>query len=179
MSMQLIGIPVRQESIRHLCDVVGAEDPIFYRPRTTASITRGFADDRIELDVIGFVTEDTRWARDDEGEWATGVVVRNPYPDSRRRDDVPEWWPEMLSDQELIVCELRSWHPMSRPKKTYRLWNCESAWTSDAQIARLLADWDDDEGPRGERPPRSLPIVEVDAVPQPKTTPRWKKPAGL
>lgn len=179
MSMQLIGIPVRQESIRHLCDVVGAEDPIFYRPRTTASITRGFADDRIELDVIGFVTEDTRWARDDEGEWATGVVVRNPYPDSRRRDDVPEWWPEMLSDQELIVCELRSWHPMSHPKKTYRLWNCESAWTSDAQIARLLADWDDDEGPRGERPPRSLPIVDVDAVPQPRTTPRRKKPAGL
>ena len=170
MSMQLIGTPVRQESIRHLCDALEAEDPIFYRPRTTDSVTRGFAHDLVELDVVGFVTEDTRWARDGEGEWATGVVAKNPYPDSRRRDDVPDWWPEMLSDQELIVCALRSWHPMSCPKKTYRLWNCESAWTSDALIVRPLADWDDAEKPLGERPPRSLsielPIVEVDELPR-------------
>lgn len=167
ISMQLIGVPVRHESIRHLCDVLGPEDPIFYRPRTTPSVARGRPDDRVELDVVGFVTENMRRARDDEGEWATGVVARNPYQRTMNREDTPEWWPEMLRGSDLIVCALRNWHPLTRLKEKYYLCECESAWTSDAQIVRPLADYKGK--PRREQRPRSLtiapPVTEVDVLP--------------
>jgi hypothetical protein len=154
MSMQLIGAPVRPESIRHLCDVLGVDDPVFFRPRTERSVLRTRPSERVAVDVVGFVTEPTRWSEDDDEEWATGVIAKNPCG-GKRGADRPEWWPEMLDDTELVVCALRSWHPISRAKKRYYLWDCESAWTSDALVVRPLADWDDGRN-RKERPPKSV-----------------------
>jgi len=59
----------------------------------------------------------------------------------------------MVADSEYLVCDLRSWHPLSNPKSVYRLWNFESAWTSDALVVRPVADWDDKRSDEGDRTP--------------------------
>ncbi|MHB8439354.1 MAG: hypothetical protein ACYDD4_09355 [Acidimicrobiales bacterium] len=50
----------------------------------------------------------------------------------------------VIVDSEHLVCALRSWHQLDSPKNIYRLWNYESAWTSDALAVGLVADWDDE-----------------------------------
>jgi hypothetical protein len=81
-------------------------------------------------------------------EWVVGIVVANPHKRSEGsvRRDMPEWVPDMLLDSEHLVCALRSWHQVDRPKSHYELWEFESSWTSDALAVRAVADWRDDAG---------------------------------
>ena len=163
MSMQLIGTPVRSDSIRHLCDLLAVEDPLFFRPRTESSVKRTRPDEHIALNVVAFVTEGTRWQEDDDEQWATGVVVENPFRHGGESAARPDGWPNMLDDSELLVCALRNWHPLSAPQKRYHLWSCESACTSDAIVIRPLADWDEDP-PHKERAPRLRPMPAPEKV---------------
>ncbi len=71
----------------------------------------------------------------------------------------------MATESELIICSLRSWHPLSKLKKTYRLWSWESAWTSDALVMQPVADWDDDR-PRSRRDTAPRPRLVVVAPKQ-------------
>jgi Restriction endonuclease len=154
LSLQLSGVPVRQESIRHLCDVLRIEDPVFYRPIGEKALTSKFPWDK-PLEVVGFVTEmDHHEVEEDEKEWACGVVARNPYPD---RKSAPEWWPTEIGYPEWVVCSLRNWHPVKRPRSAYHLWKCEWTRTSEVFVARLLADWESDwDQDVGERTPSSV-----------------------
>lgn len=141
LSVQLSGVPVRSRWLEEFCDAFGVEDPVYYRPRNEGSVTRARPDEPLELDIVGYVAEDNRFQRGDEDrEWAIGIVARNPFQGKR---DTPEWWPRSLEDFDQVICQLRSWHPLNRPKNTYRLWACEWAWTSTVQAVCLLADWDD------------------------------------
>ena len=148
LSFQLSGIPLDPSPLRHLCERLDTRSTLFFRPRSSESVQRHHVDrgDGVLLDVVGFIVEDNELeeGRDDR-EWAIGVVARNPFRRSAAgQDRIPGWWPDMVADSELIVCSLRSWHPLRKPKKTYRLWSCEEAWTSDALVFNPVADWDDD-----------------------------------
>jgi len=142
------GIPIDPGPLRHLFGVFEVDGDAFYRPRNHASVSRYLLppDDRSVLDVVGFVVEDNEMGSDsDDREWAVGLVAKNPfYRQQGSGRSNPEWWPEMADESELVVCALRSWHPMNQPKRTYRLWSCESAWTSDALALRPVADWDNE-----------------------------------
>jgi hypothetical protein len=170
LSFQLSGIPIDPTPLRHLAQLFESGTSVYSRPRNNDSVTRhhvGRTGDSVRLDVVGFVVEDDEGAiRADEREWAVGVVAKNPYrrlPRSRRT--FPEWWPGMVRESELIVCTLRNHHPLKRPKRTYRLWSCESALTSDALVFVPIADWDEprprtslraEQPPKRGRPPRSV-----------------------
>jgi hypothetical protein len=173
LSFQLSGMPIDPGPLRHLCDRLDTRSTSFFRPRSSESVDRHHIGlkNGLPLDVVGFVVEDNELETDRaDREWAVGVVAKNPFrriPGSRRK--TPDWWPDMARTSELIVCSLRSWHPLHKPKKTYRLWSCESAWTSDALVFNPVADWDDDRQYKTLRPglrlpkdnpPRSLVIVE-------------------
>lgn len=41
----------------------------------------------------------------------------------------------------VIVCNLRSYHPLSKPQERYELWSYERARTSDAHALRIVAEW--------------------------------------
>ncbi len=155
MSFELSGIPVRQDAMRHLCDTFDIEEPLFYRPRTEHHVQRHPAKDSPLLEVIGFVVQEDGLELDPKDrEWSCGVIATNPYRGQLGHNH-PEWWPDGLEESELIICALRNWHPLNKPKKHYRLWNCEWASTSDALVVRPLADWDDDRRGRAEKAPRS------------------------
>jgi hypothetical protein len=164
LSFQLSGIPVDVGALRALCDRFDVPSRLFFRPRNAESVSRTHLgpSDRVVLDVVGFIVEGDEWESDfDDGEWAVGVVAKNPF---RSRKEHPGWWPDIAADSEFIICALRSHHLLGAPKATYRLWTCESAWTSDALVVRPVADWDDDEAVdetvpgsrRRARPPQSV-----------------------
>jgi hypothetical protein len=153
LSFQLSGIPVNLEPLRHLCGVLDPSSNLYFRPRKEESVSRHCLtpDESRILDVVGYVGEEDEFQADpNDREWAVGVVAENPYWSkfTKKRAETPNWWPDIASDSELIVCSLRSWHPMGQVKKVYRLWSCESAWTSDALAFSPVADWDrdDDDG---------------------------------
>jgi hypothetical protein len=137
------------EPLRHLCDTFNAAVPVYYRPRNEKSVERRrlSPDERTALIVVAFIVEqsDLKFEPADR-DWAVGIVAKNPFYPKRgaRKRRVPEGWPHNVEESELIICDLRSWHSMSNPKKRYRLWSYETASTSDALAFRPVADWDDD-----------------------------------
>lgn len=156
LSLQLSGVPLNTGPLREICEFVDPASTLYLRPRGVESVTRHqvIRDESAPLEVLGFVTADHDLEPDPrEREWAVGIVVKNPF---RRGADGrtvhPDWWPATAADSELVICALRSWHPITRPKKKYRLWSTEWAWTSDGLVFRPLADWDDVRAPRERRP---------------------------
>jgi hypothetical protein len=157
ISFQLVGIPLDSGPIRHLCHTFEVDEAVYFRPRQGRSVNRQWipSQDRPTVTPVAFMVEEDEWEEDAEDqwdeqdpedrEWVRGIVVKNPYYPSRRTEKGrgPDWLPDMVADSEYLICELRSWHPLSSPMSTYRLWNCESAWTSDALVVRPVADWDD------------------------------------
>jgi Restriction endonuclease len=149
LSFQLSGIPLKPDALSQLCDTFDASPPIYFRPRNEKSVERHHLsiNERRILTVVAYVVEDNDWESDpNDREWAAGIVAKNPYYRKSRSKSLgaPEGWPSVVADSELIVCDLRSWHSMRNPKKTYRLWNWETAQTSDGVAFRPVADWDDD-----------------------------------
>lgn len=161
LSLQLSGVPVRARWLEELCDAFDVEDPVYYRPRSQESVTRARPDEPLDLEVIGHVVENNKYQRGRHGrEWAIGVVARNPF---RGKRDTPDWWPRNLEEFDQLICPLRSWHPVSKPKDSYRLWSCEWAWTSAVQAVCLLADWDDP-------PDEEAPHLYLDTADEPPYT---------
>ena len=169
LSFQLSGVPIDPVPLQHLAQRLNETSAAYFRPRNADSVSRHHVrrSDGVPLDVVGFIVENDEDEPDPhDREWAVGVIAKNPFP--RRAGPgrtTPEWWPNMAADSELVVCSLRSWHTLQNRKKMYRLWSCESAWTSDALVFNPIADWDNDEDnentllltpePGHDRPPRS------------------------
>lgn len=145
ISLQMSGIPVRQEAIRHLCDTLRVPDPIYYRPLERMSVQRTHLEERPVLDVVGFVIDDTLSDLDPDEVWAVGAVARNPFRGLRTNDTE---WPWALRDTELLVCSLRNWHVVGSPKAVFRLWGAEWSWSSDGLVFQPIADWDDENDTR-------------------------------
>ena len=149
LSFQLSGVPIDPVPLQHLAQRLNERSAAYFRPRNADSVSRHHVrrSDGVPLDVVGFIVENDEDEPDPhDREWAVGVIAKNPFP--RRAGPgrtIPEWWPNMAADSELVVCSLRSWHTLQNRKKMYRLWSCESAWTSDALVFNPIADWDNDE----------------------------------
>jgi hypothetical protein len=150
-SFRLSGIPLDASHLQELCKAFGVEGEVVFRPLVEPTIRRDWLDGRPELTPVAVVVQsDNETCPSHEEEWVVGVVVENvvgdPSADLEMRNpsagavDVYDF----LKDSEYLICELRSWHLLGKPRPTYRLWGFESAWTSDALILRVIADWDDD-----------------------------------
>jgi Restriction endonuclease len=149
LSFQLSGIPIDTAPLRDLANRFDPGGSIFFRPRDTESVTRihiGRRGTGIPLEVIGFLVEsDEKALQLHEREWVVGVVANNPYRRNvRARHTLLETWPDLVWRSELIICTLRNWHPLQRPKQRYRLWSYEFALTSDGMAFAPMADWDDE-----------------------------------
>ncbi len=68
----------------------------------------------------------------------------NPYysADRRRPTTLDDEAPIALVETAVLVCDLRSHHPLSEPPDSYHLIGAEWAWTSDGLVLRVRADWD-------------------------------------
>jgi hypothetical protein len=138
VSFQLVGMPLDPGSLQQLYRRFNVPSRGYFRPLVERSVTRQRFDERVPLKVLGYVVEaaDHRW---DQKDWVVGLLVENPY----RGTDL-QWPDELASDLEgagVIVCNLRSHHPLSEPKKSYELWSYERARTSDAHALRVIAEW--------------------------------------
>lgn len=151
LSFQLPGVPLDVGPYRELFTTFELQEPAFYRPRNEPSVAiRHLSRESAVLTPIAYVVEEECRGdtKDDPEQWATGIVVHNPIRGMSAEPD--GWLPAVAVESEYLVCDLRSWHPLSRPKSAYRVWLSEAAWTSDALVLRVLADWDDTPSTEGQ-----------------------------
>jgi hypothetical protein len=132
------------EPVRHLCETLDADGPIYFRPRNSRSVSSHHfsSTDRLVLQSVAFIVEEDD--EDPQDDWVIAVVAQNPY---RRQPwssptAAPEWWPPQLLGSELLICSLRSQHPLATAIPSYFLSSFELAETSDAAVVRPIADWD-------------------------------------
>lgn len=140
LSFQLVGAPLDVNPFLHLHDAFGIAEPSYFRPRAEPSVSRHWGRDveAAPLEVAGYLVTAQDFGGEQEN-WVTGIVAKNPY---RYRDETnPDGWPEFVDQSELLVCDLRSHHPLDEPRSGYQLFNWEVARTSNALIARVVADW--------------------------------------
>ncbi|TDW76272.1 restriction endonuclease [Kribbella pratensis] len=142
LSFQLVGIPIDTSPLRHLCETFEVRHSVFFRPRETKSVEithAGKIRDHSVSPVALVVQED-----DENGEvWVRGIVVEQPgfippTVDGRRGDN---WLGGHAGDSQYLICDLRSWHPLGHLIDNYELHYYETAWTSEAQLVHVVADW--------------------------------------
>lgn len=153
VSFQLVGVPVDMHPLRHLFEQYDAMATGFFRPLAGRAVTRGNLGVHEPLEALGFLvsaepfpgvlsdgSESTPEQADLPEQWVTGIVARNPFyePD---RGTTPDGWPRALDASEIILCALRSHHPLAKMPGSYSLVSWELARTSDAQVFRPVADW--------------------------------------
>lgn len=146
LSFQLEGVPLDTRPLQQLCDSCEADVPVSFRPRREQSVTRrrAPAGQAPAVTTVALVVRADEAITDPgEREWVVGAVVENP---NYQRATVTSaerlhWLPDVLSDSQYLVADLRSWHPLRDAADTYRLWELESAWTSHALVIRPLVDW--------------------------------------
>jgi hypothetical protein len=159
LSFQLTGIPLDIDSYKELSRTFDIGYQCYFRPMKRRSVKRkwNLADPyRIPLEPVAFLVEKDRIFNDDR-EWTRGIAAKNPFysPESTLAERKPHWLPSHIFDSELLICDLRSWHPLTDPPPSYELWGCESARTADAVIVRPIAEWlSPARGPASEVPPR-------------------------
>lgn len=146
LSFQLQGIPLDPGPYRELGAHFGLTDSVYFRPRDEKSRIWGRpSGKRPKVTPVAFVVLLEGLLAQDDDEWVSGIVVENPFFVERDQPRPnPKWVPDMVTESQYLICALRSWHTLEKPKSRYELWDFESAWTSDALVARALADWPDD-----------------------------------
>ncbi|MFJ6392787.1 hypothetical protein ACIQJT_34885 [Streptomyces sp. NPDC091972] len=127
VSFQLIGIPLDPGSLQQLYRQFDVPSRGYFRPLAERSVTRERFHGRIPLHVLGDVIEPADQSGD-EADWVVGLQA----PDDLASD---------LDRTGVIVCNLRSYHPLSKPQQRYELWSSERARTSNAHALRIVAEW--------------------------------------
>ena len=172
VSFQLVGVPLDPGALQQLYRRFEVPSRGSFRPLVERSLTRQRLDGGVPLEVLGYIVESPELRWDDE-DWVVGLLVTNPYCDSDL--EAPEDWPVDLRDAGVIVCGLRSHHPVTQPREGYELWSYEVARTSDAHALRVYAEWLDDR-PSRRNPPTGATLgafgQEVIEVLEPDPAPR-------
>ena len=178
VSFQLVGMPLDPGPLQQLYRKFEIPSLGYFRPLVERAVTRQHFDHRVQLQVLGYVVESADQRRDDE-DWVVGILTANPYgPDGPR---APEGLSGYLDGVGVIVCDLRSHHPLGEIKDRYELWSFELARTTDATALRIFADWSNDADENVERRPtmrqgyfETVSVVEV----APDSQPFWRAPVG-
>jgi hypothetical protein len=146
LSFQLPGVPVDLQPIRHLFEQFDAAAYSHFRPLSSPAVDRHLPEAGWELDPVGYVVSHSDFDLDEAqgdaepAEWVTGLVVRNPLR-STGGSPTAEELPGRAAESELLMCALRSHHPLDKPKARYNLDGWEYARSSDALVLRPVADW--------------------------------------
>lgn len=146
VSFQLAGVPLDTYPIKHLYETFNVMGAAHFRSLSAPAARRYWPspDNAVALEAVGFITEhDAPDLDGDERDWITGIVAKNPYVRGSGVS-VPDDWPGYMESSELLICDLRSHHPLNEPRSDYRLYGWELAWTSDALVAHVVADWSDE-----------------------------------
>ncbi len=145
LSFQLQGTPLDTAPLLQLCRSVGVHDALYFRPRTEKSVSRHRPDDQHSRAVqpLGYVTTPERDPAFPFTEWATGIIIANPYRRSAGGGGIgpaPEDL-RMLQDSEYLICDLAEHHPLDGRTCEYHVRAFEIARTSDALVCRPVTNW--------------------------------------
>jgi hypothetical protein len=143
VSFQLAGVPLDTNPIKHLYETFNVMGAAHFRSLSAPAARRyrPSPEDAVALETVGFITERDAFGLDgEERDWVTGIVAKNPYVRGSGVSATYDW-SDYIEDSELLVCNLRSHHPLDQPRSDYHLASWQLAWTSDALVAHIIADW--------------------------------------
>ena len=134
ISIQLVGVPVDPGEIQRLRDRLDIVEPGYFRPRTEQSIESFRLREPIEVTPTAWIVEhEPDDARDPL--WARGIVFTNPI--AAQDGDLPV----PFEADSHVIATLRSWHSIAETPSSYFLERIEWGRSSDAIVARAIADW--------------------------------------
>jgi hypothetical protein len=154
VSFQLTGIPLDTQPLRHVFEQFDAVGTGYFRPMTAKAVTRDWLPEPQPLEVVGYLVSHDPFPSDElipaagesvdspepPDEWVIGIVAKNPFRDTEAASAL-DGWPGQLQSSGIIVCSLRSHHPLNKIPDGYRLYAWEQARTTDAHVLRPIADW--------------------------------------
>jgi hypothetical protein len=145
VGFELIGGPMNAGPIRRFCESLDIDGPFYWRPRVEKSVESRWMGrkGRVTLRPVVFIVERHDQWDPPEDEWVVGIAAAKPYCGEPGMNvaNRPEWWPAAACESELLVCDLRSHHPLIEPRRRYYLQSCQWAWAWDVLVFRPLADW--------------------------------------
>jgi DNA-binding MarR family transcriptional regulator len=142
MSIHLPGVPADVQPYLELVRSISSDPPGFFRrTRTDPGQWSPTGRNLRKLTPIARVAS-TSVLKDERGPYVRGVILANPFAGSSRIT-LPDGAPPQLSNSELLVCELGSWHQLSDGPATYQITDVEWAWLGEGFSIRVRADWDD------------------------------------
>jgi hypothetical protein len=149
LSFQLAGVPLDAAAYRELSRTFDVGYQCYFRPmkrRSVKGVWHLTEEDQLSLEPVALIVERDE-VFNDEREWVRGLAARNPFykPESTLAERKPDWMPTHVFDSELLICDLRSWHPLEKPVRGYELCGCETARTAYAVVVKPIADWLDDD----------------------------------
>jgi hypothetical protein len=149
LSFQLIGTPLDTSPLRELCETFDVREQVYFRPRSSGSVTRVRVTHDLHLPVspLALLVEGGDVDRDDGDddangrEFVSGLVIPNPFRSKHTPWSGTHDLPNMVTDSEYLVCAMAEWHPLVYDPVTYVLTGIEHAWSSDGLVVRPVANW--------------------------------------
>lgn len=142
ISMRLIGVPLDRGPVEELCRTLDVRALTHFRPLEGRAINllslRGGPPVQPKAYLVQYQAD---ISDPDEREWVRGIVVDNPFRGCDDDSTLRAADLHPLCESGLLVCNLRSWHPLAQQKDHYELELVESAWTSAGLVVRIRADW--------------------------------------
>jgi hypothetical protein len=148
MSLQLQGIPFDRQPIAELARTLEVRSPIEFRTRgSTFDTAAGVVRSDLEVQPVALIIHEDE-SDPHDSHWVCGIVVVNPW--FGEGFEAPPQLPFALRETELLVCSVRSWHPLSH-RHSYRLNSCRWFSASTGQAVLVDVDWPTSELPIGMR----------------------------
>lgn len=140
VEMYFSGLPVDMSGIHGLCDLTdNREAKLEIVGENPVKIHRFHP--KVRIEPIGTIVSDS-----DGRQYASGLIVKNPFlgrpipPGEATSLGQPL---EMLSNNDLLVCELQSWHNPDVRMDHYEIRYAEGCWIEHYPVLHVVCDWTD------------------------------------
>lgn len=135
------GLPVDPSKLRALCEQTGNNEARFEFEKHKAIYTHRFHP-RVPVHPVGLVVDPA------QGELASGLITKNPFYEGDTRSSLDALSLSssnplrFLTNNELLFCRLKSWHPATKMMDRYSLVQVDGCWIANIPVLYVACDWE-------------------------------------
>jgi Restriction endonuclease len=133
------GMPVDMAAITRICEATKNEGAVLERLPKRPVLKHTFHP-RVAVKPVAFISHESAV----DGDWTSGIIVENPFFGKSvvASDGTALQSPlSFLSNNELLICKLRHWHPANAHAGQYELWYVEACWIDHMPAFYIACDW--------------------------------------
>ncbi len=139
LTIRLEGVPLDPHPLLQLMDSLNVRPAPSLRTVDETIAVSDLSGRTTDIEVVPseFIVETQR-----DEQWVRGFVCDNPlWSEEAAEAPHPDGWPSSLNACRQLICDLRSWHPLDKPRDHYFMHRCESLWIGHVCLVRPIADW--------------------------------------